>query len=333
MPGNEDPIAVNRPGFGGAFSFPMNRWVFLAVGVLMCLCVLYQFVAGTVDRLTNPPPGKFIEVAGLRMHLVCTGQGSPTVVLDSGLSDTWLHWFKVQPDVAKFTRVCSFDRAGLGYSDPRPGPRTSRAMAAELHALLHNAGIAPPYVLAGHSLGGLNSLMYASLYPDDVSGMVLVDSAHPDQYRRFPEFEQAADEWRGRIEQEHTGMIFGIPRIFGKCGTALHGQEAAFRAFDCTAQQKAGALAEMDGFAESLDQVRHTGPLGDMPLIVVSEAPTDPTMQKFLAAWYPLQDELAQRSSRGRRVVAQGAGHQIAQDRPDVVIAAIGEVVGQVRGE
>lgn len=318
------------------------RWAGYVAGGLACLllflaCVgaLYQWIAGSLDRRSNPPPGRFVEVNGLRMHLYCIGQGSPTVVLDSGLSDTWLHWYKVQPEVAKFTRVCAYDRAGLGWSEPRPGARTSRVIAEELHALLRNAGVAPPYVLAGHSMGGLNVRMYASLYRAEVVGMLLVDACHPDQPRRLPGFEAGSEQRRREIERDRLLMPFGVPRLLGWCGnwygTAVAGRLAALRSFDCAVPQKRGTLAEMASSNDNFDQVRATGPLGDIPLIVVSQGPSAADAKPFLAAWYPMQDELARLSSRGSRVIAQGSSHMIALDRPDVVIAAIRDVVAQCR--
>ena len=110
-------------------------------------------------------PGQLVDVGGYKMHIDCTGQGSPTVILESGLGDTYISWHKVQPQIAQFARVCSYDRAGLGYSDSSPRPRTSRIFAEELHTLLHNAGISgPPYILVGHSMGGFDVRLYASLY-------------------------------------------------------------------------------------------------------------------------------------------------------------------------
>jgi pimeloyl-ACP methyl ester carboxylesterase len=319
----------------------LRRAAYLGGGLLGLLVLLagagalYQWIGGGWDRRSNPPPGEFVEVDGLRMHLYCIGQGSPAVVLDSGLSDTWLDWYKVQPEVAKFTRVCAYDRAGVGYSDPRPGPRTSRAMAEELHTLLGNAGVEPPFVLVGHSMGGLNVQMYASLYGAQVAGMVLVDSSHRDQNRRLPGSERGADHRRREIERDRLLMPFGIPRLLGWCGrwygSAVGGREAALRSYDCTVRQKDGTLAEMAGFDNTLAELRATGSLGDLPLIVISQAPTSPGAKRFLAFWYPLQDELTRLSSRAARVYAQGSGHMIALDRPGVVIAAIRDVVAQCR--
>src|SRR5205823_3156829 len=121
------------------------------------------------------PAGTTVDVGGHRLYLHCAGEGQPTVLLDSGMSSTTESWTEVQPGVAAFTRVCSYDRAGLGRSDPGPAPRTGGQMVAELHALLRNAAIPGPYVLVGHSFGGLNMQLYAGRYPEDVAGMVLVD--------------------------------------------------------------------------------------------------------------------------------------------------------------
>ncbi|MGA2856650.1 MAG: alpha/beta hydrolase [Candidatus Sulfotelmatobacter sp.] len=131
----------------------------IARGLLVLLVVLaaagflYENISEARDRRFNPMPGRLIDVGGYRMHIDCAGQGSPTVILDSGLGDSYVVWQKVQPQIAKLTQTCSYDRAGIGYSEPSSRPRTSRVMAEELHTLLKTAGITPPYVLVGHSMG------------------------------------------------------------------------------------------------------------------------------------------------------------------------------------
>ena len=132
---------------------------------------LYQNISEARDRRFNPMAGRLFDVGGRKMHIDCRGEGSPAVILDAGLGDTYLSWRKVQPQIAAFTRACSYDRAGLGYSDPSPLPRTSEVIAKELHTLLQAAQIAPPYVLVGHSMGGYDVRLYASLYRDEVAGM------------------------------------------------------------------------------------------------------------------------------------------------------------------
>ena len=172
---------------------PPRPWLRIILRSLLILVIflaaagyLYQTISETRDRRFNPMPGQLIDIGGYKLHIDCQGQGTPTVILDSGLGDSYISWRKVQPEVAKFTRVCSYDRAGLGYSDSSPHPRTSKVIAEELSKLLQNASIAGPVILVGHSMGGYDVRLYASLYPDQVAAMVLVDASHPDQENRFP---------------------------------------------------------------------------------------------------------------------------------------------------
>ncbi|TMD96717.1 MAG: alpha/beta hydrolase, partial [Chloroflexi bacterium] len=158
--------------------------VALVIAGLSLTGVLYQTIASAVDASSYPAPGRLIDVGGYRLHLYCTGTGrpgSPTVILDEGQARTSLGWSKVQPGVASFTRVCSYDRAGYGWSDTGPLPRTAGRMVTELHTLLARAGVAGPYVLVGHSYGGLIMQLYTYTYPQQVAGLVLVDSVHADQ--------------------------------------------------------------------------------------------------------------------------------------------------------
>ena len=144
------------------------------VVVLPLAGVIYQFVATRIDEYRYPVRGELVDVGDYSLHLYCTGEGgAPTVVMDSGLGGTVLDWQLVQPEVAQFARVCTYDRAGMGWSERGGQPRTSQQFVEELHALLSNAGVEGPYVLIGHSLGGVNMQLFASHYPDEVAGMVL----------------------------------------------------------------------------------------------------------------------------------------------------------------
>ena len=125
---------------------------------------VYQQILLGNERRAHPMPGELVDVGGHKMHIYCAGQGSPPVILDSGQGDSYISWRKVQPEIAKFVSVCSYDRAGLGYSEPSPRPSTSRVFAEELHELLNAAGVAPPYILVGHSFGGFNVRLFASHY-------------------------------------------------------------------------------------------------------------------------------------------------------------------------
>src|SRR5215207_2765747 len=150
--------------------------LFMLIAILALAGISYEAIAARGDARRYPPPGQLVDVGGYRLHIQCVGTGSRTVVLDAGLGGSSLDWNLVQPALGRTTRVCAYDRAGMGWSDPGPQPRTPRQIADELHTLLTNAGIAGPYVLVGHSLGGKNVRLFALAYPEQVAGMVLVDA-------------------------------------------------------------------------------------------------------------------------------------------------------------
>src|SRR4051812_28359462 len=159
--------------------------------ILVFLCAIgtvFEKVEEGRDRTRIPQVGQSVDVGGRFMNISCQGQGEPTVVFDSGSGVAGYSWVDIQSEVAKFTRACWFDRAGYGWSDSGPFPQTSAAMSNDLHSLLTNAHIKGPYVLVGHSLGGLNARVYNGMFPDEVAGAVLVDAAHEDEPRRAPKF-------------------------------------------------------------------------------------------------------------------------------------------------
>lgn len=295
---------------------------------------LYENISEARDRRFNAMPGHLVNVGGRKMHIDCTGQGTPAVILDSGLGDTYISWRKVQPEIAKFTHVCSYDRAGLGYSDPSARPRTSQVIAEELHALLEAARIAPPYVLVGHSMGGYDVRLFASLYRNEVSGMVLVDASHPEQENRFPvELKNMEGSWQREALFLAYSTPFGIPRLLGLCE-----DDPVQRAAECNFQSAREGLAEMKAFPESAAETEATGSLGDMPLAVLSHDPEKPSAdlpadvaKPTNEAWEKMQEELAHLSTHGTQTIAKGSSHYIQIDRPDLVIEAIRNIVDQVR--
>src|SRR5918998_4117559 len=160
----------------------------VALLVLAVAGAIYQAIATERAERAYPPPGEMVGVGGHRLHINCVGQGGPTVVLDSGSGAMSAHWALVQRAVSGTTRVCAYDRAGMGWSEMGPEPRDARQITGELHALLEGAGIEGPYVLVGHSFGGLYMQTYAARYPDEVAGVALVDSStEPDQFSQRPE--------------------------------------------------------------------------------------------------------------------------------------------------
>lgn len=322
-------------------SVPPHSWlrrivlvVLVFVLALAAAGVIYENISEARDRRFNPMDGRRFDVGGYKMHIACTGQGSPAVILESGLGDTYASWRKVQPQIAKFTRVCSYDRAGLGYSDSSSQPRTSKVIAGELHTLLQAAGIPPPYVLVGHLTGGYDVRLYASLYRNEVAGMVLVDASHPDQENRFPpELKGMEGSWQREAEFLEYTMPFGIPRLLDLCD-----EEPVQRAAECNWHSAREAVAELKSFPESAAQTAATGTLGDMPLAVLSHDPDKLSgdLPADLAkptndAWEKMQEELGRLSTRGTQVIAKNSSHYIQIDRPDVVIEAVRNVVDQAR--
>ncbi len=298
----------------------------IVVAILACAGAVYQHAANAWYRYHNPPPGQLVDVGGYRMHLDCTGRGSPTVILESGLADTWLAWYKVQPAISRFTRVCSYDRAGMGWSDPSPKSRDAKTIAGELHTLLHNAKIDPSFVMVGHSLGGFYVRMYANLYPTEVVGMVLIDATHPDQFERLPrEVRQFNENFLRKLGWKEDTMPFGIPRLMGWCGNGPPELRPMLRAIDCRLQPWYEHMAEYRAWDINTAQVRAAGTIGDIPLIVLSEDPGKNTND----TWSALQKDLVHLSTNSSQMIAAGSGHLIQIDRPDVVIAAIRKVVGQ----
>jgi pimeloyl-ACP methyl ester carboxylesterase len=296
---------------------------------------LYENISEARDRRFHPMPGQLIDVAGYKMHIDCTGQGTPVVILDSGLGNSYATWHTVQPPISNFVRVCSYDRAGVAYSDSSPRRRTSKDIAEELHTLLHNAGVPSPVVLVGHSMGGFDVRVYASLYRNEVAGMVLVDSSHPEQQRRFPQAFRDMDKgWLRELEFMEFAAPFGVPRFLGLCGN-----DAVIRAAECNFHSVREMVAEWKTFNESAAQTARTGSLADMPLAVLSHDPDGPLDPDLPAdqvkpandAFEKMQQELSQLSTRGTRTIAKNSSHYIQGDRPDLVIEAVRKVVEQAR--
>ena len=306
----------------------------LFVLILMATGFLYENISEARDRRFNPMEGQLLEVRGRKMHIDCTGDGTPAVILDSGLGDSYLSWRKVQPQIARFTRVCSYDRAGLGFSDPSGRPRTSKVIAEELHALLQAARISPPYVIVGHSMGGYDVRIFTSLYPNEVAGMVLVDASHPDQENRFPaEWKSLERSWHREAEFIAFTMPFGIPRLLGFCGN-----DANARAADCNWQSARERLAEMKAFPESGAETAQTGSLSNLPLAVLSHDPDKPSsglptelVKSTDQLWEKMQEELARLSTRGTQTIVKNSSHYIQLDSPEVVIDTIRNIVEQAR--
>src|SRR5215210_1314230 len=195
----------------------LGRIVILIIGLAL-VGAIYERMAEAADAKAYPPPGQLVDVGGYRLHINCTGTGSPTVVIVSGLGDWSTSWGGyVQPEVAQTTRVCTYDRAGLGWSDASSLPSDAAQFAKELHTLLQNANIPGPYVMVGHSLGGLIVRIFVHEYASEVAGVVLIDSMSPKQLTQSPTEVQSQSESRSQPFSPEAALArFGIVRLLVK---------------------------------------------------------------------------------------------------------------------
>jgi pimeloyl-ACP methyl ester carboxylesterase len=281
----------------------------------------FQWTATRMELAATPPPGQLVDVGGHRLHLWCAGNGAPVVILDTGLGGSTADWGFVQPDVARFTRVCSYDRAGMGYSDRGPSPRTARRMANELAELLTRSGNAGPVVLVGASIAGFDVRLFASDHPDRVAGLVLVDASHEDDAQDVPRMARFVP----------VLATTGVLRLLGvSFGQSVESLAPSVRRFaKATAFRGAGyqtAADELRHVRESASDVRRTRRTLDVPVLVVTGA------RGADEHWRRLQGDLASLSDRGCLIVAQASGHVVAVDQPAVIVDAIRTIVETARG-
>lgn len=322
-----------------------RRAVRILISVAISIAVLalagfgYESVAAAADERRFPAPGDLIDVGGHRLHLHCRGEGSPTVVLEAGAQSFSTSWAWVQEEVAQVTRACAYDRAGLGWSEPGPGPRDAAQIAQELAVLLDHAGVQDPLVLAGHSLGGLFNRRFAFEHGDRVVGLILVDARHPDYMELSP---NAEEEMRGAVPMVEVarGLAhFGVLRLLGDVFGVTEGMapDAANAALAKTARPGlwAATLAEVEAFPHTHRQVRESGTLSDQPLVVISRDMSEPESDGGTeSAWRDMQLDMLKLSAEARHVVVRGSTHVSLltnREHAQQVASEIVEVVERVR--
>ena len=286
-----------------------------------------------------PAPGTLNDVGGYRLHLHCMGEGRPTVILEAGLNDFSVHWARVQPELATLARVCVYDRAGLGWSEHSPAARTSATMIDELHTLLARAGITGPYILVGHSFGGLLMRLYAQRYPRDVAGVVLIDAAHHAQLDRVVALRTAVDQAHSQFRTlaivSASGLLALSPATIPNRGLP-EGALAQYRAILATTRYFETAATETRALEHNFAAVRAAEPtsLGNLPLVVLSRGrrellpgASDADNDHYAQAWSEMQAELAALSSNSTRITADQSGHDIHLQQPELVVRAVRQVV------
>ena len=296
-------------------------------------------------------PGQLVDIGGRHINLSCVGSGAPTVVLMAGIASWSPIWYKTQPAIARSTRVCAFDRASYGFSDPAPRPQIISNVVDDLHAALEAGSIPKPYVLVGHSLGGVEARLYAQRWPREVAGMVLVDTSPADEGlldENQPGFDDAIGRESYASGKLHCALLAAHGPIepsapeYGECSLPLPGDApAAFRKVwptFFTAEHAAAQVSLMSSlYTHRYDSVDHRS-LGAMPLAVLSAESTwdngTPAgahfAQEYEKVWRAMHEDLARLSSHGVHRIIKGSGHEIQLDKPEAVVDAVDDVLRQV---
>jgi len=317
---------------------------------------LYQAAGSARDQRKFPPPGRQVDIGGRRWHLVDAGQGSPTVIFESGIAASSLNWTAIEAEVARFTRACAYDRAWLGWSDPSPAPRVAVQLVDELHALLARAQILGPFVLVGHSFGGLLVQAYAVVHPDQVAGLVLIDPLPASEWAHVSGDRLRILRWGMRLSRRGAllarlgvirmslALLSGggrrIPKLVarltsGRAETTLSrlvGEVQKMppevwpmvQAHWCQPQAFIGMAEYFKALPESAEQAAALGDLPRIPVTILSAGNSTPGQ---LAE----RDAIASQSPRGKHVIVSNSGHWIHLDQPEVVLEAIRAMVEVVR--
>jgi len=328
------------------------------IAILLVAGAAYQAIGSAIERRKYPPPGRLVPVNGHRLHIWSLGDG-PSVVFEAPLGGSCLGWALVQPEVAKFARACSYDRAGFGWSDPGPMPRDAQRMTDELHTLLERAHIPKPCVLVSHSYGGFVLRLYATQHPGDVVGLVLVDPPsceewllmNTDRRRRvrygaklarhgaFVTFigitrfagwlvqMRAIGAARATAYAASGGLLVGhLERLFAPVGKLPAELRPVLRALWTQPKFFTSLASQIQTVPESAARVHASGSLGDIPLVLLSAGNLSPERLRE-------NEGVAKLSTRGKHIVVPGTSHWVQIDHPQAVIDAIREVVEEARNK
>ncbi len=320
----------------------------LLFGVVLIVAALYEASLRRRSVSKYPPPGERVDIGGRKIHIDCRGAGTPTVVFEAG-SDVLgsLSWSAVHNDIARVTRACAYDRAGIMWSDPKSGLQDGRTIASDLHAALKAAGERAPLVLVGHSLGAPLAMVYTASYPNDVVGLVLVDPGHPDQMRQirsYPPMDAFMNSSQKSLWFASALSWTGLPRILlGDEGNKHQPTSVAKAAGAYVSTSLPAMLSVIETVDRTLAESATASPFGDRPLIVVSSGHVFDTnllaqiglsksdIQNFTEDWRKFHREEASWSRQGELRIIPNTGHYIQFDQPQVVVSAVRDVVAKVR--
>lgn len=314
-------------------------WPFALIFMAVGLSTAFNAIALYWYR--HPPPGNMYRVNGHLMRMECMGHGFPALVLESGGGNDGLTWAAIQPKLATHTQVCSYDRAGLGWSDPLPRPRDADHIATELHGLLAAAHIERPVILMGHSVGGLFIRDYAAHYPSEVAGLIFEDSSTPLQNRNpaYLAYDAPRKSTQSDLVLNKLMFVLGVPRLFGACSGKVDRRNTltARIVYEDRCHQPIDAIqAEHDDFDLSGQETLKTGPFGDIPILILTHDTAvdvaDGLPESLIQASEANQNGLLKLSERSRQIIAKRSGHYIHLQRPDLVEREASNFIDQVCG-
>ena len=324
----------------------------LALGLLALLALvalaglMFQASATWLDARRYAPRGQMVDAGGHRLHLVCTGEGPPTIVLEAPIGGSSFGWTRVQRDLAQHARVCSYDRAGYGWSEAGPWPRSADRLVSELRALLIAANVPGPYVLVGSSYGGTLVRLFTARHRQDVVGMVLVDATHENAYKRIPGGAEEVRATARAVSSMRMAARFGVLRVLrtpvgeGSSDALPADLRAGARAAGYRTAWLAALAGELESVEVGLNAVaaavanRPAPAFDSLPLVVVSRGPVanaDATEARNYGAWMNLQRDLLRSSSNTTHVVAGTSEHFVQASEPQLVTNAVLSVVRQSR--
>ena len=321
-------VQLRRSLVGGA------RWLLypvIAVLVVGSVGGMFETVARERARHDYPAPGALYDVGGHRLHLDCAGTGSPTVVLQNGLGGMSVLWSRITEPVSRTTRVCAYDRAGQGWSDDVGAPQDGVAIAADLHTLLRLAGETGPYVLVGHSAGGVYSMIYADRYPDEVAGMVLLDSMSPYQFTALPDFASEYSMMRRGLGVLPSAARLGVAHLLPASAFTSLPEPAAsqVRSVATNPRQFRSMRDEQSVYPEVLEQAQALTSLAGKPLVVVTAA----VQQRASDGWAEAQHRLAELSTNSRHLIVETTHEGVIDGETSFwpSVQAITDVVRSIR--
>lgn len=303
------------------FKVTKARVLLAILAMFLVVSTVFQFWSERTVMTRYPPPGRLIDIGGLRLHLHCVGEGQPVILLDSGIGAASFEWVYVQRSLASVTRVCTYDRAGYGWSDPSPAPRTASVMADELHRLTVAAGLAPPFLLVGHSSGGFNMRLYASRYPGQTAALVLLDSLEEDELALGSAWHQTLMSVLPLIA--YTGLTrigreFVIDRnLPGEVQEAADALRPRIDAYSAASRERAALKV-------SAESVRKASLPPNLRLLVLSRAKG---RRPFDGPWEEAQCRLTRLTANSSRSVAARSHHYLQIFEPQFVVKALRSIV------